>query len=161
MKSKKMISMTELLQSQSQFTAINKQLFKLEKLRSYWQKIIVNHNCADNILTFFIHSEPNSLNNGVLSINCESGLIANHARFIKEDIIRELHEAGAPSIKSISLLTSKIQNQQQTAIDKVEREVDKGSLKALKKFTQSCTSEPLKAAAEKLVKSMERQRKKS
>lgn len=160
MKSKKMTTMTEILQSQSRFTALNKQLAKLDKIQACWQKITLNHNCSDNIIAFFTHSHPNSLNNGVLSITCESGLIANHARFIQEDIIRELYKAGSPSITSLILLTSKKRNKQHTAGVKIERKVDKGSLKALKNFAHSCTSEPLKVATEKLIKSMERQHKK-
>lgn len=162
MKSKKMTTLSEIFLTKGQFRTINKQLKGLNTFQKYWQKIARDHSVPENIATFFAHSHPDSFNNGELSISCQSGLIANHARFMQNDIINTLNLYKVPRVSSIYVAIAKNRNNiNSLSSRKVDREVSEGTIKTLKQFSQSCSSEKLKTASEKLLKQLEIQHNKS
>jgi len=152
-----MDDINSILLTQPQLNVLVKDIQKLKRIHQLWdlwsrsdssEKLVPN-------VEIISKSIPLGVNDGILTIACESSLIANHLRLISQSIIQRISDFGITGILKIhfSVLTENdsdsFQNKKQNKA--TLRQVDNETIMMLEKFEASCTSEKMSVSINNLL----------
>lgn len=164
-----MQNLNDIFHSQRLLKTVTDDIGRLNKIHEIWFQLIET-NVTDTQKNNFKPAVleqciPVSVRKQTLNLVCESSLVANHARFIQQELLREILAKGINDITKVHISivsnmhsdTSFSETQaakQATSIEAKlvsDRTVDLKTINTLEQFKSSCTSEKLRLSTERLI----------
>lgn len=157
-----MKNLNDIFRSQRILNSVNDDIHRLKKIHKIWFQLLENNVNSTNKNSFnpaiLEQCIPVSIRKQTLNIVCESSLIANHIRFIQQELLREISAREINDIKElhISIAHDMHKDTSLTEIHKEtnqvsDRDVDLKTIHTLEQFKGSCTSETLRLSTERLI----------
>lgn len=163
--------LSEIFESNKLYSSVNQNICQLKVIQIAWREIQKSTPMTQQLCSFFEHSYPTSVQGNTLFVACDITIIVNHARYIQDNILKQLSKQGISQISKIHIQhanslqpTQATQATQSTMLSPTKtkgnanRPIDPECLHTLERFTQSCESDVLKASVEKLLSRMEKQK---
>ena len=154
-----MRNISEIFNTQRLYATIGKDIQRLKEVQFYWSVLIDSgfQHTEKKPHAFMQKCFPVSIKSQTLSIACESALIANHLRFLRQQLLQELSLHNIEGLTTLNIfITADILEQQENLTEKnssqkTKRTIDPNCIATLEQFKNSCQSEPLRASVQKLL----------
>ena len=152
-----MEDINNILLAQPRLNSLAKDIKKLEGIHQLWDAWSKPDSSEKQLVNTEIISKsiPLGINNNVLTVACDTPLIANHLRLISQTIIQQISNFGINGISTLHFLV--LSEKDTHRFQKPEnnqtkfRQIDNESILILEKFKASCTSDKMSVSITKLI----------
>ncbi|MGH1427092.1 MAG: DciA family protein [Arenicella sp.] len=159
-----MHNISDIFNTQRLFATIGKDIQRLKTIQAFWQALADSgfQHTEKKPHSFIQKCLPVSIKSHTLSIACESSLVANHLRFLQQQLLQELRLNNIEGITTLNIFiaTDMLKHQEALAEEnyqkKVERTIDPECITTLEQFKQSCKSETLRNSIQRLLNQLKK-----